>query len=232
MARHLTRTGNCLQTRQVTFDECRTKESDLPGAQSSESTSLLVRFRWTHSAVCWPVLSGMADLNYQVVRQKIFSYLLGGALLSATIVVAAYMPGLAPGWFFAGLLCNRFNPRKNRILYGPIGAATAVRHCRSSPWGSMLLAGKTLRSALAGLFPSPRSRPSTYRGLPEPDRRDERGRAHLWAGAPAPWTPTKSGLPDVKASSQDAFVTLSSVRALNRPALLEIEEGALEEAKT
>lgn len=37
----------------------------------------------------------MAALIYQVVLQKIFSYVLGGTLLSMTIVVAAYMSGLA-----------------------------------------------------------------------------------------------------------------------------------------
>jgi hypothetical protein len=42
----------------------------------------------------------MAGLNYQLERQTIFSYLLGGALLPATHEVAAYLPGLAPGRLF------------------------------------------------------------------------------------------------------------------------------------
>jgi len=59
----------------------------------------------------------MAALIYQVVLQKLFSYLLGGALLSTTIVVAAYMLGLALGGFFAGLFCDRLTPRRCLILY-------------------------------------------------------------------------------------------------------------------
>jgi predicted membrane-bound spermidine synthase len=42
----------------------------------------------------------MAALIYQLVLQKIFSYLLGTALLSAATMVAAYLSGLAPGRFF------------------------------------------------------------------------------------------------------------------------------------
>jgi hypothetical protein len=42
----------------------------------------------------------MGDLNYQLERQTIFSYLLGGALLPAKNEVAAYTPGLAPERFF------------------------------------------------------------------------------------------------------------------------------------
>jgi predicted membrane-bound spermidine synthase len=83
---------------------------------SSQSVSVLSRLRFVHPAVYWSVLSGMAALIYQVVLQKIFSYLLGGALLSTTIVVAAYMAGLALGGFFAGLFCDRLSPRRNQIL--------------------------------------------------------------------------------------------------------------------
>jgi MFS family permease len=68
----------------------------------------------------------MAALIYQVVIQKIFSYLLGGALLSATIVGAAYMSGLALGGFFSGLFCDRLSRRKNQILYGCVEAAIGV----------------------------------------------------------------------------------------------------------
>jgi spermidine synthase len=93
---------------------------------SSQSVSILPRLRFVHPAVYWSVLSGMAALIYQVVLQKIFSYLLGGALLSTTIVVAAYMAGLALGGFFAGLFCDRLSPRRNQILYGCIETAIAI----------------------------------------------------------------------------------------------------------
>jgi len=59
----------------------------------------------------------MAALIYQVVLQKIFSYVLGGALLSTTIVVAAYMSGLALGGLLAGLFCDRLTIRRSQLLY-------------------------------------------------------------------------------------------------------------------
>ncbi len=74
-------------------------------------------FASRHPGIYWAVLSGMAALIYQVVLQKIFSYVLGSALLSTTIVVAAYMSGLALGGVLAGLFCDRFTPRRNKYLY-------------------------------------------------------------------------------------------------------------------
>ena len=75
------------------------------------------RFKLIHPSIHWSILSGMAALIYQVVLQKICSYVLGGALLSTTIVVAAYMLGLALGGLLAGLFCDRLTPRSNRSLY-------------------------------------------------------------------------------------------------------------------
>jgi spermidine synthase len=69
----------------------------------------------------------MAALIYQVVLQKIFSYLLGGALLSTTIVVAAYMSGLALGGFFSGLFSDRLTPRRCQSIY--IFIETGIAAC-------------------------------------------------------------------------------------------------------
>jgi len=68
----------------------------------------------------------MAALIYQVVLQKIFSYLLGGALLSTTIVVAAYMLGLTLGGFMAGLFTDRLTPRRCQSIYIFIETGIAV----------------------------------------------------------------------------------------------------------
>jgi len=83
----------------------------------SPRMSLQSHFELRHPSIYWAILSGTAALIYQVVLQKIFSYLLGGALLSTTIVIAAYMSGLALGGFLAGLFCDRLTPRKNQYLY-------------------------------------------------------------------------------------------------------------------
>jgi len=77
----------------------------------------LSRFKSTHPSIYWAILSGMAALIYQVVLQKMFSYVLGGALLSTTIVVAAYMSGLALGGLLAGLFCDRLTTQRNQYLY-------------------------------------------------------------------------------------------------------------------
>jgi spermidine synthase len=79
--------------------------------------SVLSRLKTTHSAIYWSILSGMAALIYQVVLQKLFSYVLGGALLSTTIVIAAYMLGLALGGLLAGWFCDRLTFRRNQSLY-------------------------------------------------------------------------------------------------------------------
>jgi spermidine synthase len=92
----------------------------------SNEMSVHSRFKSTHSAIYWSILSGMAALIYQVVLQKICSYVLGGALLSTTIVVAAYMSGLALGGLLAGLFCDRLTPRANRSLYIFIEAGIAI----------------------------------------------------------------------------------------------------------
>jgi spermidine synthase len=84
---------------------------------SLHQMSVLSRLKATHSAIYWSILSGMAALIYQVVLQKLFSYVLGGALLSTTIVIAAYMSGLALGGLLAGWFCDRLTPRRNQSLY-------------------------------------------------------------------------------------------------------------------
>jgi hypothetical protein len=63
-----------------------------------------------YSAVSWSVLSGMAALIYQVLLYKIFSYLLACPLLSAAIMVATYMPGLAPECFFRRTFLRPIQP--------------------------------------------------------------------------------------------------------------------------
>src|SRR5688572_9949545 len=50
----------------------------------------------------WMVLSGAAALLYEVVLQKLFSYLLGASLLSATITIASYMVGFSLGALLLG----------------------------------------------------------------------------------------------------------------------------------
>jgi len=94
---------------------------------SSTSMSVLSRLKSAHPAIHWSILSGMAALIYQVVLQKIFSYLLGGALLSTTIVVAAYMLGLTLGGFFSGLFTDRLTPRRCQSLY--IFIETGIAAC-------------------------------------------------------------------------------------------------------
>jgi spermidine synthase len=74
----------------------------------------------------WCILSGFAALMYQVVLQKLFSYLLGGALLSTTIVVAAYMTGLTLGGFLTALFCDRLSARANLLLYACMELGIAV----------------------------------------------------------------------------------------------------------
>ena len=81
----------------------------------------IVRETWTlcrqQRPVRWAVASGAAALMYQVVLQKLFSYILGGALLSTTIVVGSYMAGLALGGFAAGVVGDRVARRRNLHLY-------------------------------------------------------------------------------------------------------------------
>jgi spermidine synthase len=91
----------------------------------------------------------MAALIYQVVLQKLFSYLLGGALLSTTIVVAAYMLGLTLGGFFSGLFCDSLTPRRCQSLYIFIEAGIAVFGVGS------LLAYMVYLSMLSTLIASP-----------------------------------------------------------------------------
>ena len=74
----------------------------------------------------WCVFSGLAALMYQVILQKLFSYLLGGALLSTTIVVAAYMTGLTLGGFLTAWFCDRLSVRANLLLYASMEFGIAV----------------------------------------------------------------------------------------------------------
>lgn len=89
-------------------------------------SNLTTKLKSCHPAVYWAILSGMAALMYQVVLQKIFSYVLGGALLSTTIVVAAYMSGLALGGFLTGLFSDRLSTRANLLLYVVIETGIGV----------------------------------------------------------------------------------------------------------
>ena len=88
--------------------------------------SILTKIRSAHPAIQWSVLSGLAALIYQVVLQKLFSYVLGYALLSTTIVIAAYMLGLALGGFVAGLFSDRLSRRAALALYSCIEAAIGI----------------------------------------------------------------------------------------------------------
>lgn len=74
----------------------------------------------------WMVLSGGAGLLYEIVLQKIFSYVIGGSLISATVTIAAYMAGLSIGAFASGALI-RHRPRSRPVLrlYGGVEVATA-----------------------------------------------------------------------------------------------------------
>jgi spermidine synthase len=79
--------------------------------------TLPAKLKSVHPAIYWSIFSGMAALIYQVVLQKVFSYVLGYALLSTTIVVAAYMLGLALGGFLVGLFCDKLTPRACLSFY-------------------------------------------------------------------------------------------------------------------
>ena len=107
------------------------------------------RLRASHEAIQWSVLSGIAALIYQVVLQKVFSYVLGYALLSTTIVVAAYMLGLALGGFLIGLFCDRLTQRGCLLLY--LLLETGIGLCG---FGS-LIGYKVYLSALGGLLANP-----------------------------------------------------------------------------
>jgi spermidine synthase len=89
-------------------------------------SNFTARLKSYHPAVYWAILSGTAALIYQVVLQKVFSYVLGGALLSTTIVVAAYMSGLALGGFLTGRFSDRLSTRANLLLYVVIETGIAV----------------------------------------------------------------------------------------------------------
>lgn len=92
----------------------------------SSCASVRARIAAVPSALYWCVLSGLAALMYQVILQKLFSYLLGGALLSTTIVVAAYMTGLTLGGFLTALFCDRLSVRANLLLYACMELGIAV----------------------------------------------------------------------------------------------------------
>jgi spermidine synthase len=92
----------------------------------SRGISVLSHLKSIHPAIYWSILSGMAALIYQVVLQKVFSYVLGGALLSTTIVVAAYMSGLALGGLLAALFGDRLTPRRSQFLYISLEVGIAV----------------------------------------------------------------------------------------------------------
>lgn len=88
--------------------------------------SVRLRLARVPSPIYWCVLSGLAALMYQVILQKLFSYLLGGALLSTTIVVAAYMTGLTLGGFLTAWFCDRLSARANLLLYASMELGIAV----------------------------------------------------------------------------------------------------------
>jgi spermidine synthase len=88
--------------------------------------SVRLRLARIPSPIYWCVLSGLAALMYQVILQKLFSYLLGGALLSTTIVVAAYMTGLTLGGFLTAWFCDRLSARANLLLYASMELGIAI----------------------------------------------------------------------------------------------------------
>jgi spermidine synthase len=88
--------------------------------------SFLAKLKSTHSAIYWSIASGMAALIYQVVLQKLFTYVLGYALLSTTIVIAAYMLGLALGGFLAGLFCDRLTRSACLAVYSLLEAGIGI----------------------------------------------------------------------------------------------------------
>ena len=111
--------------------------------------SISSKLRSIHAAIYWSVFSGMAALIYQVVLQKVFSYVLGYALLSSTIVVAAYMLGLALGGFFVGLFCDKLSPRNCLSFYMLIEAGIGIFGLGS------LIGYKIYLSALTRLITNP-----------------------------------------------------------------------------
>jgi len=124
-----------------------------------------------HKAVRWAAMSGAAALIYQITFQKLLSYVLGGALLSTTIVVGSFMTGLALGGLVAGFIGDRLTHRRNLGLYllletgigvcGIAGLAAYLAYLSmmdnlvADPWFISVLSSTALRatSCFVGLLP-------------------------------------------------------------------------------
>jgi spermidine synthase len=68
---------------------------------------LYPRLGLSHPFTRWMALSGMAALIYEIMLQKLFTYVLGGSLMSTTIVISCYMAGLSLGSLLAGMVGDR-----------------------------------------------------------------------------------------------------------------------------
>ena len=132
----------------------------------SSSMSCVAKLKSTHSAIFWSIASGMAALIYQVVLQKLFTYVLGYALLSTTIVIAAYMLGLALGGFLAGLFCDRLTRSSCLAVYALLEAGIGIFGLGSLFGYKAYLARLTSLLASPGSFTScplwPSGRPSPW----------------------------------------------------------------------
>jgi spermidine synthase len=70
------------------------------------------RLGLVHPFTRWMALSGIAALIYEIMLQKLFTYVLGGSLMSTTIVISCYMAGLSLGSLFAGMVGDRLRSRR------------------------------------------------------------------------------------------------------------------------
>jgi spermidine synthase len=70
--------------------------------------------------------SGVASLIYQMVWQRLALPVLGGDILSISVIVAAFMTGLGLGSFLGGLLADKLHPRMAFMLFGSLELAIAL----------------------------------------------------------------------------------------------------------
>ncbi len=75
----------------------------------------------------WMVGSGAAALLYEIILQKVFTFILGGSLLSATVTISAYMAGLALGSVLMGRAAASIGSERATLrLYGVIELGIGV----------------------------------------------------------------------------------------------------------
>ena len=77
--------------------------------------------------------SGLAGLLYQVVWQRMLVIFAGSDVLSATIVVAAFMAGLGCGSLVGGWVADRVSARSSLILFAAAECAIALFGSISRP---------------------------------------------------------------------------------------------------